>query len=66
MGTKHARVSRRQFLLGAAAGSTAVAGALVSPSNSGRSNASQDKQAASQSGYRVTEHVRNYYRTARI
>jgi hypothetical protein len=60
------QISRRRFLLGAAAGSTAVAGALVAQSPTRQSDASQDKAPSAPSGYRLTEHIQNYYRTTRI
>jgi hypothetical protein len=58
---KHAR---RNFLLGIAAGTAATAAAVV---GSGRKDAlpEQDKPGGKK-GYQLTEHVRNYYRTARV
>ena len=61
-----AKVSRRRFLLAATAGTAATAAAIVSqkPSDGG---AAPDKSKTEKSGgYQLTEHVRNYYRTARI
>ena len=56
---------RRHFLL--AAGATAAAGVAAT---AGRKEAGDAAPAASRAappaGYQVTEHVRNYYRTARI
>ncbi len=60
-----ARLSRRNFLIAATAGTAATAAAVVakkdptpvSPPDAGRS---ADK------GYQLTEHVRNYYRTAKV
>ncbi len=59
---------RRRFLLGAAvaaaaAGTTAAAGHLVQPPASGA--ATTDEPADDKAtGYRLTEHIRKYYRTA--
>jgi hypothetical protein len=62
-----ATLSRRHFLLAATAGSAATAIAIAAamrpfPNGSSR----QSKSADAKSGYRLTEHVRNYYRTAKI
>jgi hypothetical protein len=67
MSTTDARISRRRFLLGAAAGSTVAAGAIASRSKTGPAVPAKDVQAtAAQTGYRETEHIRNYYRTTRV
>jgi hypothetical protein len=60
-----AALSRRSFLLAATTGIAATAGALIvktGPQPSHRNNLRAD----SKRGYEVTEHIRNYYRTARI
>lgn len=60
-------LSRRRFLLGVSATGVAAAGATVAASNAvavvapGAANTPE-----SSSGYRETQHVRDYYRTARI
>ena len=60
------KVSRRRFLFAATAGTAATA-AVVVAGNSADGGASQDKSKGEKSGgYQLTEHVRNYYRTARI
>jgi hypothetical protein len=64
--TTRARLSRRHFLLGVGAGGAAAAAAIVSQTKSTGPDESKTRQSQSQSGYRVTEHVQNYYRTARI
>ena len=60
-----ARVSRRSFLIAATAGTAATAAALVAKKES-QPAPSQDKGSESKKGYQLTEHVRNYYRTAKI
>ncbi len=65
MDTK-SRLSRRNFLFAAGAGGAAAAAALASrvlPQQPAPSDGAKKRSAA---GYRLTEHVRNYYRTARI
>jgi hypothetical protein len=59
------KISRRNFLLGAAAGTAATATAIVAKKESVTSEPGKDS-AKSGSGYQLTEHVRNYYRTAKI
>lgn len=58
---------RRQFLLGAGAASVAAAAALVvaKPPVAARPAAGRGKSATG-SGYQLTEHVRNYYRTTAV
>lgn len=59
------KLSRRKFLLALGTGSAAATAALVV-------NKTQDTQPqkpekiADSKGYRLTEHVQNYYRTAKI
>jgi hypothetical protein len=60
-----AKVSRRSFLLAATAGTAATAAVLVGKKESA-SAPEQDKANESKKGYQLTEHVRNYYRTAKI
>jgi len=62
---KKSKLSRRNFLLTIGAGGAATAAAIVgknasSPSASG----SKDKRATS--GYKVSEHIENYYRTTKV
>lgn len=57
--------SRRHFLLAVGAGGVAAAAAVMS----GGAPSSPERLAADRNagqGYRLTEHVRNYYRTAQI
>lgn len=60
-------LSRRNFLLAATVGTAATAvtiAAAMRPSPNGSSR--QSERADAETGYRLTEHVRNYYRTAKI
>ena len=59
------KVSRRSFLLAATAGTAATAAVLVGKKAS-ESTPAPDKGSESKTGYQLTEHVRNYYRTAKI
>ena len=65
MSRKKAILSRRNFLLTLGAGGAATAAAIVgknastTPAHDGR-----DKRATS--GYKVSEHVNNYYRTTKV
>jgi hypothetical protein len=65
MKTIKAKLSRRNFLLAVSAGTAASAAAIV-----GKKEApTQTSDAAgteAEKGYQLTEHVRNYYRTAKI
>ncbi len=58
---------RRQFLFGAGAASVAAAAALVvaRPPTAVHAPAAKGKSATG-SGYQLTEHVRNYYRTTAV
>ena len=58
-------LSRRNFILAAGAGGTAAAAVLVSRRQVGGGGVQQKKTDKSV-GYHVTEHIRNYYRTAKI
>lgn len=64
MKTTKATLTRRNFLLAAGAGSAAGVAAIVA--KPGSPDGSKDKSAESTKGYQLTEHVRNYYRTAKI
>lgn len=59
------RLTRRNFLLTLGAGGAATAAAVVgSRTASNRSPSSNDKRATR--GYQASEHVQNYYRTAKV
>ena len=60
-------LGRREFILGAGAGAAAVGAALVAS----KVELQPVEKAAlapepDQEGYRLTEHISNYYRTARV
>lgn len=61
---------RRSLLLGAgAAGAAAAVGgaiATAAPDRGATPVESVDEAAAVSKGYRLSEHIRNYYRTSRI
>lgn len=60
------RLSRRNFLYAAGAGGAAAVSAIagrVVPQQPAPSDGAKKRSAA---GYRVSEHVRNYYRTAKV
>jgi hypothetical protein len=62
-----AALSRRHFLLAATVGTAATAvtiAAAMRPSPNGSSRHSE--RADAESGYRLTDHVRNYYRTTQV
>ena len=58
------KLSRRNFLLAAGAGGLVTTAAVITAQNAKRS----EKRAATPEGkgYRVTEHIQNYYRTAKV
>lgn len=59
------RLSRRNFLLAVGAGGAAVTAAIVaSPGRDARPG--NAKKVTESKGYHVTEHIRNYYRTAKV
>jgi len=64
MKTLKPRLSRRNFLLAVSAGTAASAAAIVAKNESGSS--SPQDGVESKKGYQLTEHVQNYYRTAKI
>lgn len=59
------KLSRRNFLLAAGAGGVATAAAIVTTNSTQKpAPASNDKRATR--GYQSSEHVNNYYRTAKV
>ena len=58
------KVARRKFLLAATVGTAATAAAIVAKKST--DTVSKQGVAESKKGYQLTEHVRNYYRTAKI
>ena len=59
------KLSRRNFLLAVGAGSAVATAALVNQPNSSVQPDEHEKVADAK-GYRVTQHVRNYYRTTKV
>jgi hypothetical protein len=59
------RLSRRTFLLAASVGTAATAAAIVG-NKALAPDSAPDKSTKTTTGYQVTAHVRNYYRTAKI
>ena len=57
--------SRRRFLVGAGVSTAAAAAVLVGTGKTSGDSA-EERGAESKKGYQLTEHVRNYYRTAKI
>ena len=65
MTEKKSKLSRRNFLLTIGAGGAATAAAIVGKNATSPSvSASKDKRATS--GYKVSEHIENYYRTTKV
>jgi hypothetical protein len=65
MSERSTRLSRRNFLLTVGAGGAATAAAIVAK-NSSAPQATDQKDKRSTRGYHATEHVNNYYRTAKV
>jgi hypothetical protein len=64
MSERTKRLSRRNFLLTVGAGGAATAAAVVASKKSTPAHSGKDKRASQ--GYRLTEHVNNYYRTTKV
>jgi shikimate 5-dehydrogenase len=65
MSERTKRLTRRNFLLTLGAGGAATAAAVVaSKSPTTATSTSKDKRATR--GYQASEHVNNYYRTAKV
>jgi hypothetical protein len=65
MKSTRTKLSRRNFLLAATAGTAATAAAVIGKQQAEQPSVSGTDQPTGK-GYQVTEHVQNYYRTARI
>jgi hypothetical protein len=65
MTEKKARLSRRNFLLTAGAGTAAAAAAIVAK-NSSPTQSSPDNDKRATRGYHASEHINNYYRTTKV
>jgi hypothetical protein len=59
------RLSRRNFLLAAGAGTAATAAAIVATKQPSASKDKTDDKRATR-GYEASEHVTNYYRTTKV
>jgi hypothetical protein len=57
---------RRRFLLALGAGGAGAAAAVASPGLAAQSAAAPNSARETTSGYRETEHVRDYYNSARL
>lgn len=64
MSERSPRLSRRNFLLTVGAGSAATAAAVVAAKKTPPAASGEGKRATR--GYHATEHVNNYYRTAKV
>ena len=64
MSQKKTILSRRNFLLTVGAGSAATAAAIVGSRATAPALDKTDKRATS--GYKVSEHISNYYRTTKV
>jgi len=64
MSERSPRLSRRQFLFTVGAGGAATAAAVVASKKSTPAASGKGKRATR--GYQATEHVNNYYRTAKV
>ncbi len=65
MNEKKTKLSRRNFLLAVGAGGAATAAAIVGK-NASTTSASDSKDKRATSGYKVSEHISNYYRTTKV
>lgn len=64
MSQKKAVLSRRNFLVTMGAGGAAAAVAVVGKNAAAPTGGGKDKRATS--GYKVSEHIENYYRTTKV
>ena len=64
MSERAKRLSRRNFLLAVGAGGAATAAAVITQKSKPAQSSSKDKRATR--GYQASEHVNNYYRTAKV
>jgi len=65
MKNSQSKLSRRGFLLAVGAGGASATVALVAR-NTSEAPAEPRTTARNGQGYRLTEHIRNYYRTAKV
>jgi len=60
------RLSRRHFLLSLGAGGAATAAAIVAKKAPSTERVTADTGKRATRGYQASEHVNNYYRTAKV
>jgi hypothetical protein len=65
MGSAKTRTSRRNFLMAVGAGSAATVAAIAAKTSPQGETQEQPKQASA-TGYKISEHIRNYYRTTLV
>jgi len=66
MSDRSPRLSRRNFLLAVGAGGAATAAAIAASTAPGVSRGAAAEGKRPSRGYRMSEHVNNYYRTAKV
>ncbi len=66
MNQRATRLSRRNFLLAATAGSAATAAALVATGSAAPKPAAVSNDKRATRGYQASGHVHNYYRTTKV
>ncbi|HTP95307.1 MAG TPA: twin-arginine translocation signal domain-containing protein [Burkholderiales bacterium] len=60
------KTNRRKFMAALGLGGVAAAGTLLTRQGTPEQQASASKDKAGSGGYRLTEHVRKYYRTTQV
>jgi hypothetical protein len=65
MAKSKSRLSRRNFLLAVGAGGAGAAAAMLAK-NIPQAKTERKAEDAKDEGYRVSEHIRNYYRTTDV
>jgi len=63
---KTTKSNRRNFLLAATAGSAAAAAAIVTAGRNAAPAKGTGAEAPGASGYRESEHIQKYYKTAKV
>lgn len=66
MKSSQSKLSRRNFLLAAGTGGVAAGAALVAVKGGTGKLAGKPEKKVDSQGYRLTEHIRNYYRTTQV
>jgi cobalamin-dependent methionine synthase I len=60
------RLSRRNFLFTVGAGGAATAAAIVAKKNAPEAQPTSGSGKRATRGYKVSEHINNYYRTTKV